>query len=70
MMHKERVQEMADVITHLKGIISPAIMEFSLGEWKEIRDHLRNRHSTISGGSIIIDAMGGNSEIKILKEEK
>ena len=68
-MKKERIKEMAETITHLKEVISPAIMAFSLEEWDEVTQHLKDRNSTTIGGSIIIDAMGGNSEIKILESK-
>ncbi len=66
-MNKERIKKMAKTITHLKEVVSPAIMAFSLGEWDEVMQHLKDRRSTIQGGSIIIDAMGGNSEMKDLQ---
>ena len=66
-MNKERIQKMADTISNLKEVVSPAIMAFSLEEWDEIMQHLKDRHSKIQGGSIIIDAMGGNSQIKDLE---
>ena len=68
-MKKERINQMAEMISNLREIVNPAIMEFSLEEWTEIMQHLKERHSTIQGGSIIIDAMGGNSQIKELKSK-
>ena len=60
---------MAETIKHLKEVISPAIMEFSIEEWNEIKEYLTDRHSTIQGASVIIDAMGGHSQIKELKSQ-
>ena len=68
-MEKKRIKQMAEMITNLKAIITPAIMEFSLKEWDEIMAHLKDRHSTIQGGSIIIDALGGSSKMKELKSK-
>ncbi len=68
-MNKERIQKMGDTITHLKEVASPAIMAFSMEEWNEAMEHLNNRHSTIQGGAVIIDAIGGNSQVKELKSK-
>jgi len=66
-MKQERIKQMAETIENLKMIVTPAIMEFSLEEWKEVREHIEDRNSTIAGAAVVIDAMGGNSEMKNLK---
>jgi hypothetical protein len=66
-MDKNRIKQMADTITQLKAVINPLIMEFTIQEWKEIKNHLGDRLSTVQGGAVITEACGGNSRVQELK---
>lgn len=66
---KEKANEMADKITQLRAFVNPLILSMDMEDMDALRAKLRDRHSTIQGGSIIIDACGGDSREKELMSE-